>query len=407
MIKSHKCKTMNLKKVVSFVSEVLEPHIEIPVPIGITVLTEEHVQAFFKENPKATHVRIPKGIRRISNKAFISQPIISVVGLQNIVSIGELAFFGCKSLTMLEGANNLKIIYRGAFQYCNSLKTLKELNSLTTIGDEAFLYCKSLETLGGLSSLTVINRGAFDGCERLTTLNGLNRLKIIWNFAFYQCKRLTMLEGLDSLTTIGNYAFQECSDLTTLKGLSSLKVIGDFTFMRCYRLQNISGLETVEKVGMCTFFECFKLDFLEFSNGLSEMHKTAFDQAFNCKLLVPRQYVTALRNQHANWIRRTNFNEATSFEVFDLENNQDVKAFNRLESVVKYKLPLYFSKKQFELDKELYSRESKEFITTVLMLMNRLNNQVVHESILNAPIEMWFLILSFITRTEMNPERLW
>ena len=57
---------MTINKTIAFTSEVLDPHIEIPVPIGTTVLTEEHVKAFFKENPKATHIRMPKGIIKIS-----------------------------------------------------------------------------------------------------------------------------------------------------------------------------------------------------------------------------------------------------------------------------------------------------------------------------------------------------
>ena len=67
---------MTINKTIAFVSDVLDPHIEIPVPVGTIELTEEHVQAFFKENPKATHIRMPKGIRQIGEEAFASQKIL-------------------------------------------------------------------------------------------------------------------------------------------------------------------------------------------------------------------------------------------------------------------------------------------------------------------------------------------
>ena len=159
-------------------------------------------------------------------------------------------------------------------------------------------------------------------------------------------------------------------------------------------------------MGRYAFDGCSKLKFLEFSSRLTKIFERSLDGAVNCNILVPNYFVTPLRTHHENLIRNNKVNGATTFQVFDFKNSQDVEAFNRLSPVLKYKLPLYFSKKQFELDKELYSRESKEFIKTVLILMNRLNNQVVHESILHAPIEMWFL-MSFITRMEMNPKYYW
>ena len=40
---------MTINKTIAFVSDFLDLHIEIPVPIGTTVLTTEHVQYFFKK----------------------------------------------------------------------------------------------------------------------------------------------------------------------------------------------------------------------------------------------------------------------------------------------------------------------------------------------------------------------
>ena len=298
----------------------------------------------------------------------------------------------------MESLNSLTTIDEFAFAECYSLTTLNGLNSLTSIYEGAFSECKSLTTLNGLNKLTTIGDWAFSECKSLTTLNGLNKLTTIGEWAFFECNSLTILEGLGSLITIGNKAFNGCESLTILNGLNSLRTIGSYAFSRCTSLLNIGVCETVEEVGEYAFDGCFKLKFLEFSNRLLNIDKTTVEKLVNTKILLPNNFVTTLRIHHENWISRTNFNEATTFQVFDLEDSQDVEAFNRLESVVRYKLALYFSKKQFELDKELYSRESKEFIKTVLILINKLNNSKFH-----APMEIWCIILNFITRMEMSP----
>ena len=40
---------MTVNKTIAFDSDVLDPHIEIPVPIGTTVLTTEYVQDFLRK----------------------------------------------------------------------------------------------------------------------------------------------------------------------------------------------------------------------------------------------------------------------------------------------------------------------------------------------------------------------
>ena len=55
--------------------------------------------------------------------------------------IGDVAFWGCKSLTNINIPNSVTTIGKDAFAFCNSLTSINIPNSVTTIGEEAFEYC--------------------------------------------------------------------------------------------------------------------------------------------------------------------------------------------------------------------------------------------------------------------------
>ena len=108
-------------KTIAFVREVFDPHIEIEVPSNIKSLRRKFVDEFFGKYPNATHIRIPKGIKKISNNAFSFRQVVSIAGLQNITTIGPAAFMDCKRLTKLEGLNSLTTICNRAFMECREL----------------------------------------------------------------------------------------------------------------------------------------------------------------------------------------------------------------------------------------------------------------------------------------------
>ena len=85
-------------------------------------------------------------------------------------SIGDFAFWGCKSLETLNLPARLTSIENRAFGFCTSLKTLNLPAGLTTIGDSAFSSCTSLETLNLPAGLTSIGNSAFYGCTSLAAL---------------------------------------------------------------------------------------------------------------------------------------------------------------------------------------------------------------------------------------------
>lgn len=70
--------------------------------------------------------------------------LTTIPKLNNVVTIGEEAFYFAVSLTDLEFGDNLKTIGARAFAYTLSISTLKFPDTLETIGDFAFAVCGAL-----------------------------------------------------------------------------------------------------------------------------------------------------------------------------------------------------------------------------------------------------------------------
>lgn len=101
--------------------------------------------------------------------------------------IGDVAFWGCKSLTNINIPNSVTTIGEQAFLGCESLVNINIPNSVTTIGDSAFAYCDSLTSINIPNSVTTIGEFAFWGCESLVNINIPNGVTTIGEYAFASC----------------------------------------------------------------------------------------------------------------------------------------------------------------------------------------------------------------------------
>ena len=84
----------------------------------------------------------------------------------SVTSIGDYAFYNCKSLTSITIPNSVTSIKSGAFRQCKSLTSITIPDSVTSIGDRAFEDCYSLSKVycDGLEPPSLGN-GAFNGCS--------------------------------------------------------------------------------------------------------------------------------------------------------------------------------------------------------------------------------------------------
>ena len=147
--------------------------------------------------------------------------------------IGDVAFWGCKSLTNINIPNSVTTIGEQAFWGCESLVNINIPNSVTTIGDSAFAYCDSLTSINIPNSVTTIGEFAFWGCESLVNINIPNSVTTIGELAFLGCESLTNINIPNSVTNIGDWTFERCESLTNINIPNSVTNIGNNAFYFC------------------------------------------------------------------------------------------------------------------------------------------------------------------------------
>ena len=87
---------------------------------------------------------------------------------------------------------------------------------VTSIGENAFFSCRSLTSITLSNSVKSIGMGSFTYCESLTSITIPDSVKVIANMAFYHCSSLTEITLPNSVKSLGYYIFGNCFSLETI-----------------------------------------------------------------------------------------------------------------------------------------------------------------------------------------------
>lgn len=242
---------------------------------------------------------------------------------------GTLSSFAPSGLTSYTIPASAKSIGDYAFYGCRSLKSVVIPGSVTSIGICAFSYCTDLESFQGNfaspdkrclivdgvltsfapahlteysipATVTSIGYYAFYSCSALKSIVIPNSVTSIGICALYRCSALTSIDIPNSVTTIGNYAFSGCSALTSVEIPASVTSIGYYAFYCCTSLISVTIPASVTSIGFGCFMRCEKLDMLTAENPNPSdisMGANVFDGVPTsiCRLFVPHGSVRLYR----------------------------------------------------------------------------------------------------------------
>ena len=185
--------------------------------------------------------------------AFMDDGSIYVAVIPAAVkSIGDYAFSGCYSLTVLTLSEGLEHIGNAAFVQCE-IRDLIIPSTVLSIGDDAFASCSSLSSVIIPKSVKTLGECAFQSCSALTSV--------------------TIGGGVDA---IKHYAFAGCAKLTDIIIEDGVKAIGELAFSACRELREVVIPDSVVSIGYAAFNDCESLVSVTIGKGVAEIDKYAF-----------------------------------------------------------------------------------------------------------------------------------
>lgn len=206
----------------------------------------------FSSAPKLKQVIIPSNsnLQEIGHAAFLDCVSLTDIKLPNSVTkIGLRAFQGCEALKEIEIPTAVKTIEEEAFKACSKLKTVKFSSSskLETIGEGAFWGCTSLSLLqvGAYWTTSRLPNGIYEIKDEtfrdcaIADIELSNNIKTIGYLAFCNNRVLTRIIIPDNVTRIYESAFEGCSKLKLINLPASLEYIGSGAFSYCSSIEDI------------------------------------------------------------------------------------------------------------------------------------------------------------------------
>ena len=198
-----------------------------------------------------------------------------------VTSIGEEAFYNCRSLTSVTIPDGVTSIGEDAFWNCTSLTSVTIPDSVTSIGGYAFHNCTSLTSVTIPDSVTSIGDWAFSGCKSLTSVTIPDSVTSIGEYTFSQCTSLTSVTIPDSVTSIGGQAFYKCTSLTSVTIPGSVTSIGKSAFSECTSLTSVTIPDGVTSIGRGAFSDCAALTGIWVTEGNSHYSSDASGVLFS------------------------------------------------------------------------------------------------------------------------------
>ena len=297
---------------------------------GVTYYDPKMVAFYENGNPLVVYENGSGDLTETEVKIKDISPISVYIG-DNVISIGDVAFQSCTSLTSVTMPSGVTSIGGYTFSGCTSLTSITIPSSVTSIGGYTFSGCTSLTSITIPSSVTSIGNSTFENTPwwntysadtshhygniiyindvaHTATSSGITSCTFregtvsISANAFNRCTRLTSVTIPDSITSIDNYVFQDCTSLTSITIPDSVTRIGSMVFYNCTSLTSVTIPSGVTSIGIYTFSGCTSLTSItvEATTPPTLDNKNAFNNGNNCPIYVPAESVGAYKSA-TNW----------------------------------------------------------------------------------------------------------
>lgn len=221
---------------------------------------------------------LPNTLEKIDDYAFTLASIEGEVNIPDSVTyVGLYAFSNCYKMEKIHFPKGTKVVPDGMCSGCNALKTVELHDDVTSIGESAFYGCKSWsQGFVFPSNLTTIKKEAFRDCTKLNFIKMNIKINKIGDYAFNNTGIGGIVNCPQSLTSLGTNVFDSCKKLEEVSIGCQLTTIPFGTFSSCSGLKMVLLPQTVTSIGSSAFWNCKKLASINFPTGLKSIGEGAF-----------------------------------------------------------------------------------------------------------------------------------
>ena len=245
---------------------------------GVSITKYETGLLSLQKNIEIPETINGKTVVAISKDAFAWNIYTTSISIPDTVkTIGNSAFYDCRSLKSIEMSPNVTEIGDSAFESCYSLKKIDVPTVLVKMGSNVFNDCKSLTSVNIPEGVTIIPKGTFEGCSKLETVNWHEGITEIQSHAFKDCDTITEAGFPESITKIADHLFEDCDNLQTVYIPQGVKSIGTYAFNSCKSLSYVFIPDSITEIGKYAFDECESLSEIYLPKGFS-VGKDIFDK---------------------------------------------------------------------------------------------------------------------------------
>ena len=215
-------------------------------------------------------INLPDSIKTIGNSAFFCCRSLKKINIPNsVTNIGDSAFYECESLTQIHIPDSIETIGHSAFCLCKQLQQINIPNTIKALEDCAFMACSSLQSIESKSSRYNVKDGFL--------IDSFNS-KLLTCFG-----KETQKNVPDSIRTIGHEAFFMCNFLQTIIIPSSIEIIEYYAFSGCEALQLVTLTNSIVSIGENAFLGCKALRQIRIPKGTRKKFINLLDKKlWNC-----------------------------------------------------------------------------------------------------------------------------
>ncbi|MGN9141737.1 leucine-rich repeat protein [Lachnospiraceae bacterium HCP1S3_B10] len=279
-------------------------------------------------------------VTRIGDFAFKGNSLTSISLPDNLVSIGDWAFWVCRSLTSVKLPDSLTSIGEYAFMDCRGLLNIYIPANVTEIGDYSFLGCTAVESIK-------VNpeNSKYDSRENCNAIIEKNPTGYEWEYyksvLMFGCKNTKIPSDL---TGIKEKAFLGCTDLIDIKFNKGLEKIGDSAFSGCTGLKEIELPSSMNEIGNSAFSGCVNLEYVKIlSNYMMNIGGNNFNDNDNVTILCKRGS-TARQYAYDNSIKYSlletlEFQKTNNFKYYINEDGNSVTIADYIGDDIHVEIP--------------------------------------------------------------------